>query len=269
MSVSHPGTLFETSRTALLLGAAPETQPAPVLLRQPDHKPAHAIALRGFTVAGRSLASCCSCSHVQRLPDAMAPAGPTESDMDTTMEAPPSGHIPSHDIVEDGMAPSSFSLRRLHAERLTEAHLPVLRAMHRNEQLMAMLGGIRSDSETDAYLARNLAHWSEHGFGIWMLRDATTDHIIGRAGLREVNIEGATEVELAYALFPEFWGRGLATDAARACVTIGRDWLGLPSLVGLTLPANVASQRVLRKAALLREREVIHAGREHVLYRSD
>ena len=93
--------------------------------------------------------------------------------------------------------------------------------------------------------------------------------MIGRAGLRHLEVEGVAEVEIAYALFPEFWGRGLATDAARACVTIGRDWLSFPSLVGLTRPTNFASQRVLRKAALVREREVTHAGVRQVLFRSD
>jgi [ribosomal protein S5]-alanine N-acetyltransferase len=92
---------------------------------------------------------------------------------------------------------------------------------------------------------------------------------VGRAGLRHLDVEGVPEVEIACALFPEFWGQGLATDAVRACVTIGRDWLGFPSVVALTLPANLASQRVLRKAALVREREVLHGGVGHLLFRSD
>jgi [ribosomal protein S5]-alanine N-acetyltransferase len=171
------------------------------------------------------------------------------------MEAPPA-------------AQNAFSLRRLVAERLTEAHLPDLRRMHENARMMAMLGGVRTEAETRAYLERNLAHWVEHDFGIWILRDRT-GQVTGRAGLRHLSVDGVDEVELSYALFPEFWGRGLATEAARACVTIGRDWLGLPSLVALTLPANLASQHVLRKAALVREREVLHAEAPHLLFRTD
>jgi len=167
------------------------------------------------------------------------------------------------------IAPATFSLRRLFAERLTDAHLPLLRRMDNNAQMMASLGGIRSDAETKAYLERNLAHWAQHGFGIWILRDPTTGRVMGRAGLRHLAIEVADEVELVYALLPEFWGRGLATDAARACVTIGREWLGLPSVVGLTTPDNLASQRVLLKASLAPEREVTHGGRRHRLFRTE
>lgn len=167
------------------------------------------------------------------------------------------------------MVPTAFALRRLYATRLTEADLPVLRRMHRDERIMATLGGVRTDEETRACLERNLAHWTEHGFGIWILRDPASEEVVGEAGLRHLTVDGVVEVELAYAIFPELWGRGLATDAARACVTIGRDWLGLHSVVALTLPWHLASQRVLRKAALIQEREVTHAGAPHLLFRTD
>lgn len=166
-------------------------------------------------------------------------------------------------------APVAFALRRLLAERLTEVHLPVLHRMHQDARMMALIGGVKTEAQTAEYLERNLKHWSEHGFGIWILRDPVTGDVVGRAGLRNLTIEGMAEVELTYALFPEWWGRGLATDAARACVTIGRDWLGLHSVVGLVLPANLVSQRVLRKAALTQEREVMHGGQPHLLFRTD
>ena len=52
-------------------------------------------------------------------------------------------------------------------------------------------------------------------------------------------------------------------------MTIGREWVGLPSLVALTRPDNLASQRVLLKAAFAPEREVTHEGTPHVLFRTD
>ncbi|HUR95130.1 MAG TPA: GNAT family N-acetyltransferase [Gemmatimonadales bacterium] len=181
------------------------------------------------------------------------------------------GADPALGRTRDGVviAPPTFALRRIRAERLDETHTPFLRRMHTDERVMATLGGGRTDAETKEYIDRGIAHWTEHGFGIWILRDRITDEPVGRAGLQHLTLEGMVEVELCYALMPEFWNRGLATDAARACVTIGRDWLGLHSVVALTLPTNVASQRVLRKAALVRERDVRHAGLRHVVFRTD
>lgn len=189
--------------------------------------------------------------------------------MAAVMHAPGMGHGLTDPVEIREVAPPTFTLRRIFAERLTQAHLPLVRRMDGNPRMMASLGGVRTDAETKAWLERNLAHWDEHGFGIWILRDPMTGRVMGRAGLRNLLVEQTPEVELAYALLPEFWGRGLATDAARACVTIGSEWLGVRSVVALVRPDNLASQRVLLKAALKPERELLHEGRPHVLFRTD
>ena len=87
-----------------------------------------------------------------------------------------------------------------------------------------------------------------------------TPTMIGRAILRHLDVEGVDEVEVGYGFMPEYWGRGLATEIARACVRIGFDQLGLRSLVAITTPPNLASQRVMTKAGLVYERDIVHAG---------
>jgi RimJ/RimL family protein N-acetyltransferase len=96
----------------------------------------------------------------------------------------------------------------------------------------------------------NVAHWVEHGFGLWMLRHREGGAVIGRAVLRHLDVDGADEVEIGYGFLPEFWGRGLATEVARACV-----------------PTNVTSRRVMEKAGLTYEREISHQGVAHLLFR--
>ncbi len=65
----------------------------------------------------------------------------------------------------------------------------------------------------------------------------------------------------------EFWGKGLATEMARAIVKAGFEHLGLESIVAFTLPANFASRRVMEKAGLSYEREITWAAMPHVFYR--
>jgi RimJ/RimL family protein N-acetyltransferase len=162
----------------------------------------------------------------------------------------------------------SFSTPRLVAERLMPAHLPEVERMDRNEAFMAHLGGVRDSEATRAYLERNLAHWAAYGFGLWILRDAVERDVIGRAVLRHVDVEGVDEIEVGYGFYPEFWGRGLATEVARACVRIGRGQLRFPSLVAITLPTHAASQRVMVKAGLVYEREFLHEGVPAALFRT-
>ena len=113
----------------------------------------------------------------------------------------------------------------------------------------------------------NLAHWEKHGFGLWMLRDRRRGTMIGRAVLRHLELDGVDEVETGYGFLPECWGRGLATEVAQACVAIGLDQVHLGTVVAITLPSNVASQRVMQKAGLRYEREVSHQGIVHLLFR--
>ena len=153
------------------------------------------------------------------------------------------------------------------AERVTAAHWLDLRRMDEDEAFMALLGGVRDTAGTVAYLEMNVKHWADHGFGMWMLRDAASSAIVGRAILRHLDVEGADEVEVGYGFLPEYWGRGLATEIAQACVRIGFEQLGLSSLVAITTPMNLASQRVMTKAGLAYERNIIHAGVPHVLFR--
>jgi len=163
--------------------------------------------------------------------------------------------------------PESFRTERLLAERLRPDHQDELRRMQTDPEHMAMLGGVQSEEQIRAYLERNLAHWDEHGFGLWMLRDAESGAMAGRALLRHLAIADIDDIEVGYGFDPAFWGRGLATEIARACLVHGRADLGLRTVVAITLPENTRSRHVLEKIGMTHERDVEHAGRTHVLYR--
>ena len=162
----------------------------------------------------------------------------------------------------------AFHTARLQAERLAAGHWDDLRRMDADAAFMALLGGVRDEAGTLAYFDRNLAHWAAYGYGLYMLRDAATGAMVGRAVIRHLDVEGADEVEIGYGFLPAWWGRGLATEIARACVDLGCGRLGLPSVVAVTLPEHAASQHVMRKTGLCYERDVLLSGLRHVLFRS-
>ena len=140
--------------------------------------------------------------------------------------------------------------------------------MHSDSAVMAHLGGVRNAEQTAAYLARNLRHWADYGFGLWILREAGGGDLIGRAVLRHIQVEGIDEVEVGYGFYPAYWGRGLATEVTTTCLTLGRHDLRLASIVALTSPDNRASQHVLRKAGLVYERDLVHDGFPSSLFRT-
>ena len=138
--------------------------------------------------------------------------------------------------------------------------------MHRDPAVMATLGGVRSDAVTAAYLEGVGAHWERHGFGYWLFRDAA-GRFVGRGGLRRVSLEGAEEVELAYALMPDFWGQGLAVEIAEAALRLAFGELKLADVVAFTLPDNHRSRRVMEKVGFVFERAITYKDLPHVLYR--
>ena len=118
------------------------------------------------------------------------------------------------------------------------------------------------------WLESDVQHWRAHGFGPWLVFDRTDGDFVGRAGLRWTEVEGQRVIELAWALLPEWWGRGLATEAAVAAIGVARV-RGIERLVAFTLIANCASRRVMHKAGLRLLGEIEHAGVPHVLYELD
>jgi RimJ/RimL family protein N-acetyltransferase len=162
---------------------------------------------------------------------------------------------------------TTFHTDRLIAARLRDADLDELCRMHQDPRVMATLGGLRSDDQTRQFLRDNLRHWDRHGFGLWMFRARADGRFVGRGGIRHVHVGGNDEVELAYALTAEFWGSGLATEMARALLTVAFGHLGMADVVAFTLPTNRASRRVMEKVGCTFERDIVHAGLPHVLYR--
>ncbi|MGA2013218.1 MAG: GNAT family N-acetyltransferase [Solirubrobacteraceae bacterium] len=116
-------------------------------------------------------------------------------------------------------------------------------------------------------LVRQRRHWELYGFGLWLLRDSAAGGLVGRGGLQHTDVLGDEAVEVAWAVIPERWGQGLATELAGAAVQIAFTALGLRELIAITLPGNAASRRVMEKAGFTPDGEVQHAGLAHVLYR--
>ena len=93
-----------------------------------------------------------------------------------------------------------------------------------------------------------IADYRKHGFGRGACILKSTGDNIGFAGLKY--LEELGEVDVAYRLLPTHWGKGLATEAALASARYGFADLGLKKIIGLAMPENIASVRILEKAGL-------------------
>jgi ribosomal-protein-alanine N-acetyltransferase len=93
-------------------------------------------------------------------------------------------------------------------------------------------------------------HDELHGFTMWAIDEsADGDAVVGIAGLIWVEGHGP-EVEAAYLVRRDRWGRGYATEALRAVLDVGHRELGLERIVALAYPENDASRHVMEKAGM-------------------
>ena len=106
--------------------------------------------------------------------------------------------------------------------------------------------GVRDRAQTAAALDAYIAEWRDHGYGIWAVV-AQGDHaLLGMCGF-------VGKAELGYIFARAAWGRGIATEAARACLQYGFERLGWGAIGAGALRENTASLRILEKLGMRRE----------------
>jgi GrpB-like predicted nucleotidyltransferase (UPF0157 family)/RimJ/RimL family protein N-acetyltransferase len=158
----------------------------------------------------------------------------------------------------------------LETERLvlrskTLGDLDAMQELYGDPDVAAWLGGEPFNREqTREHLLRHMRLEREHGFATWAVVEQSSGKVIGHCGLQ--HLDGGPEVEVGWALVPSRWGRGYATEAARASVAWGFEQLGLEEIVAVTRPTNARSRRVMEKLGMTYEGLGVWYGAEQVRY---
>ena len=148
--------------------------------------------------------------------------------------------------------------KRLLLRRQAPEDLEALWALYQNPEITKYI----PDAPKTYEEAKAELEWFVNGhprhpeLGLWATIHKETGRFVGRCGLLPWTIEGQHEIEVAYSLAQDFWGQGLATEAAQGIVQYGFEKLNLSRLICLIDPANVASQRVAEKIGMTLERKV-------------
>ena len=151
-----------------------------------------------------------------------------------------------------------------------ESDLDPYARMCSDPEVMRYLPAPLDRRQSEEQIAGFVRHWEERGFGLWTVEHRATGAFVGFVGLLRVENwpeGGATEV--GWRLERSFWGRGLATEGARASLRYGFEVLDLERIISITLPENAASRRVMEKAGMTLRGETRWKGREVVWYAAE
>ncbi|MEM1346527.1 MAG: GNAT family N-acetyltransferase [Pseudomonadota bacterium] len=168
---------------------------------------------------------------------------------------------------------------RLTLRAWREADLAPLAALHADPEVMQYLGAPMTRMASDVLVGRFLQKWEEEPrFGWWALEESRTHTLIGFAGLArpDFTTPPAPCVEIGWRLARTAWGRGYASEAARACLEHGFRTVGLDEILSFTVPGNTRSRAVMARIGMTHdpqgdfEHPLLPEGsplRRHVLYR--
>ena len=160
---------------------------------------------------------------------------------------------------------TAFRTARLQARPVKLDDLPVFERLWGDERVGRTLGGPRSGAEVQAALESAVEHWSRHGYGRWLLHE--DGQPVGTVKLASCEVAGKSEVELGYALLPERWGAGYATEAAAGALGYGRDVAQLREVVAFALVSNTASFAVMQRLGFRYELDFETPAGRHALHR--
>jgi ribosomal-protein-alanine N-acetyltransferase len=102
--------------------------------------------------------------------------------------------------------------------------------------------------KVERFIAGQQEQWKRYGYGNWGILPNGEDEIIGWVGLQF--LPELDETQVGFLLDKPIWGKGYATEAARASIQFGFDQLDFNQLIALVHPENTASRRVLDKCGM-------------------
>ncbi|NLE22402.1 MAG: GNAT family N-acetyltransferase [Actinobacteria bacterium] len=155
--------------------------------------------------------------------------------------------------AERAAATPPLVTERLELRRFTPADLEPLLTVFGDPDVMRFVGAERRPLDRKGVatlLAGAEAQWQRHGLGLLAVVERGTGRLIGEAGLQP--LEAGPDIEVGYTLARAAWGRGYATEAARAVLLWAFARLRLHRVIAVADPANGASLQVLGKLGMRR-----------------
>lgn len=149
--------------------------------------------------------------------------------------------------------------QRLTLRAMTIDDAAAFYALNSHPDVMRLTGEPPLQSEDEARKAiAAYPDFDKVGYGRWGCVLKESQSVIGFCGLKY--LDDLNEVDIGYRFLPEYWGQGLATEACVATMAFGFDVLKLDRIIGLVLPENTASIRVLQKIGMRHDGDVSYEG---------
>lgn len=155
---------------------------------------------------------------------------------------------------------------RLILREIAHADLDDLLAIWGDEKVMRLFPKTLDRVDMATWIDRNLKRYEQYGHGLWAVILKSEQKLVGDCGLVIQEVDGAEELEVGYHFNKNYWGRGLAAEAARGCMEFAFTRLNRQRIISMIRPENLPSRRVAERNGLRIEKEVFWRGYQHYVY---
>lgn len=169
-----------------------------------------------------------------------------------------------------------FETDRLGFRQWKASDLEPFAAINDDDRVMEFFPAKPSKADTARFIETTTEHFAAHGFGWYAVDLLETGELIGFIGLKNFDFQNdiGSGVEIGWRLATAYWGKGLATEGAKACLDYAWQELNLSEVYSFTPVLNKRSARVMQKLGMSFLQEFNHPKVEkghvlerHVLYR--
>ncbi|HRH61326.1 MAG TPA: GNAT family N-acetyltransferase [Chitinophagaceae bacterium] len=132
--------------------------------------------------------------------------------------------------------------------------------MNKDKDVMEFFPSLLADDETKSMIQRIENHFTKHGFGLYAVEEKASKHFIGYTGFMVPSFESFFTpcIEIGWRLHHNAWGKGYATEAAKACLQYGFATLQFDKVYSFTSVINTRSEKVMQKIGMQKIGEFNH-----------
>jgi RimJ/RimL family protein N-acetyltransferase len=144
---------------------------------------------------------------------------------------------------------------RLWLRQWREADWPPFAALNADPEVMRHFPSTLTEAESTAFAYRNAALLEVRGYGLWAVEERAIGDFVGMVGLNRPQWDAPFTpcTEVGWRLARSAWGKGYATEAARAALAVAFGPLRLPEVVSFTVVANTPSRAVMERLGMTRD----------------
>lgn len=164
------------------------------------------------------------------------------------------------------MGTVAMTTERLNLRKMTTDDVQNLMAIFSDPEVMKHYPSTMNQEEALGWINRTLSNYEKLGVGFWIVEDKTSGKFLGQCGLIPQEYDGVNVMEIAYLFARQEWGKGYATESAKACKQYGFQVMSLNKMYSFIDANNTTSARVAERNGMHIEKTITKWGKDVLVY---